>query len=499
MDKMFYKRYFSFIYLMLLCIPLFFINIRDSHDWGDDFSQYIHQAINITKGIPQSETGVIDDGDGPGVHITMRPMGFPLMLAPVCFLFGNNITAFSFLITILLFLLCLVLFFFYNKRFNPLGSIFLVLIFAYNPFTLNFKMEIMSDIPFTLLLILTIIIYSTESRNKLIKYISTGILLGVLISTRTIGVTLLAAIFVDELKNMFIHRKKVDEKVEIAKRFSFIITIVVAINIANVSKAYFEVISLHDFIGTIASKFSYYLLMFRYYFMSGSGKIPLLATITQWMMVGFVVIGFVKKYIKKVDFIDIFVFIYFISLLQYPDMHSGMRFLFPVFPLLLYYAANGLMIMKIDSHINRSIFSAAFGLFILFPYTFSIANIIKHQNETLIGPQEKEAVEAFDFIKMNTPDWAIIAFNKPRALALYTGRKTYQFAKESPYEMGDRFKMFEGIYLLTCIESPDTAMNAALFHHQDQVELVWMNSRFKLLRLKRTSLHLHPNLISKSH
>jgi len=38
----------SFTILMaLVLVPLFFINARNSHDWGGDFAMYIMQAINI--------------------------------------------------------------------------------------------------------------------------------------------------------------------------------------------------------------------------------------------------------------------------------------------------------------------------------------------------------------------------------------------------------------------------------------------------------------------
>src|SRR5665213_140532 len=93
--------------LVVLLIPLFFINIRDSHDWGDDFAQYIQQAINSTKGIPQSESGYIYNRE---IDIVARPVGFPLMLAPVYMVFGNSIKAFSVTITLFLFLLGITLF-----------------------------------------------------------------------------------------------------------------------------------------------------------------------------------------------------------------------------------------------------------------------------------------------------------------------------------------------------------------------------------------------------
>ena len=45
--------------LLLLSVPLFFINIHDVHGWGDDFSQYIREAQNIATGKPFYQSGYI--------------------------------------------------------------------------------------------------------------------------------------------------------------------------------------------------------------------------------------------------------------------------------------------------------------------------------------------------------------------------------------------------------------------------------------------------------
>jgi hypothetical protein len=484
MVKLFKENIISYAFVIILCIPLLFINIKDSHDWGDDFAQYIHQAINITKGIPQSDIGVIDDGDGPGVHVSTRPVGFPLILAPVYSLFGNSIKAFSITISFILILLCLVLFIYFNKNFNILSSLLLVLIFAYNPFTLNFKMEIMSDIPFTLFLISSILIYSIKEGNKLVKYLITGIFIAILISIRTIGVVLLAAIIIDDLRKLYINRGNKNETMEIVKGLSLIITIVFLITFRTINFAYFSSISLGNSLGMLGTKLGYYIQMFQNYFMSGGGRFPLFAKFTQWFIIIFTVVGLLMKWLAGIDFIDIFIFIYFIVLLFYPDMHSGMRFLFPIFPLLFYYTVFGLRMIPVRSLIMQFVVTLSLGLFILIPYSFSLSNSIQHQHETLQGPQEKESVEAFDYIKNNLPADGIIAFNKPRVLALYTDRQVYAFRKKSPNDMAERFKGKNGIYLLTCTELPDESIDSAIINYPEQVNLIWSNAKFKLYSLK---------------
>ena len=77
----------NYIFIGLLCLPVLFINIKDTHDWGDDPAQYIHQAKNIVDGKPQSETGYIFNEDN-FLDPKAYPVGFPLLLAPVYCFFG---------------------------------------------------------------------------------------------------------------------------------------------------------------------------------------------------------------------------------------------------------------------------------------------------------------------------------------------------------------------------------------------------------------------------
>jgi 4-amino-4-deoxy-L-arabinose transferase-like glycosyltransferase len=176
---------------------LFFINVKDSHDWGDDFAQYIHQAENITKGISQTETGYIYNKDYPLYSPPAYFTGFPLLLAPVYAVTGNNIMAFSFLISAFLFLCALVFFRFFNSYYKPFTSYVLVLIIICNPWILNFKAEIGSDIPFTFFLFLSALFY-IHSKKSIGLYIILGILAGFIFSIRNIGISFALSVVINE-------------------------------------------------------------------------------------------------------------------------------------------------------------------------------------------------------------------------------------------------------------------------------------------------------------
>ena len=109
---------------ILLFLPLIFIGTHSSHDWGDDFAQYIHQAGNIVQGIPQSETGYVYNQlnyIGPQAY----PAGFPLLLAPVYAIAGNSMLAFTTFISLIYILLGLLMVIFYRKYFSPITALVL--------------------------------------------------------------------------------------------------------------------------------------------------------------------------------------------------------------------------------------------------------------------------------------------------------------------------------------------------------------------------------------
>ena len=112
-ERIFSSKWKVILIASIVFLPLLFINVRNSSDWGDDFAQYIHQAGNIVKGIPQSETGFIYSQEnyiGPQAY----PVGFPLLLAPAYAVAGNNMLAFTTFISLIYIVLGLLLVFFYR-------------------------------------------------------------------------------------------------------------------------------------------------------------------------------------------------------------------------------------------------------------------------------------------------------------------------------------------------------------------------------------------------
>ena len=171
----------------LLLLPSYPINNGTSHDWGGDFALYLQQAINMLEGNPQSEGGYIYNPECPILSPISYPVGFPMLLAPVYAVVGNDMAALIDYMAILSIVFFLTVFLFFRKYLGVFLALLFTLGLCYHPALLSFKREIMSDIPFTLLSLLTIILIDRKHWGLAIPVL---ILASV---TRTIGVTLFVA------------------------------------------------------------------------------------------------------------------------------------------------------------------------------------------------------------------------------------------------------------------------------------------------------------------
>ena len=126
-------------------IGMFYVvTIREGHDWGDDFSMYIHHAQNIAHGKSYVETGYIYNPLNPAVGPRAYPPGFPLLLAPVVKLFGLDLWPLKVVVVGFFVgsLLAIVLLF--RSALPPAHLAALVLVMGFNPFFWEFKDHILS-------------------------------------------------------------------------------------------------------------------------------------------------------------------------------------------------------------------------------------------------------------------------------------------------------------------------------------------------------------------
>lgn len=140
-----------------LCSVLFVVvnglTIKDGHNWGDDFAQYIRHAENIAEG--KSYAG--------GIMLekwVVVPPGFPLLLAPLIKLFGLNFPVLKWLNVLFWQLYVIFVFLLVKERLGERTALGISLIFLTAPWFFVFKQNVLSDIPF--LFFITAALWSSE-------------------------------------------------------------------------------------------------------------------------------------------------------------------------------------------------------------------------------------------------------------------------------------------------------------------------------------------------
>lgn len=415
----------------ILFLPLLFIGTHTSHDWGDDFAQYIHQAGNIVAGIPQSQTGFVYSQQnyiGPQAY----PAGFPMLLAPLYALCGNNMVVFTSFISLLYILAGLLMLIFYRRYFSWITAGILAIIFLYNPQMILFKREVMSDIPFTLLLLLNFILYYRYKDLGWKMLLIPAIFAGIMLCVRPAGITFLAAVMADQLAGLI--RRRVSVKVFGMYALYFLLIPILFYWFIN--NAIFQIPaggSIRDyllfyysgnFLKIIPENFMHHLEVFRYLYIPENGLLKGFSLLLGSLMLAFTAIGFTKRVLYKPEAIDWFFILYSLMLLVFPNNDSAFRLMVPLGFVFLFYAAIGLQTLNLWPQIAGYRKALVSGFLILFLFAPGIYKICISGSNILEGPQRPLVAETFSYIRQHVPSDSIVVFAKPRALALYGGCKS---------------------------------------------------------------------------
>jgi hypothetical protein len=488
------KRYLPYVLVLLICLPLVFINIKGTHDWGDDFAQYIMQAKNIAEGNPHGATGYIHNEDAPFVGPRAFPPGFPLLLAPVYTTQGISIEGFTRLISVFLILLGIVSYIFFRKKFSSFTSLLLLLLLVWNPWILMFKTEVMSDIPFTFFFMLCIVLYMSRNPRSYSQSILIAALAAFTISIRSIGIALALAAASDLLLNINAYRKITSSvlKRTMIVQAAMILSMVAVWALINLLvfplpggaiSSYQKVINTDGFFSGLLVNLSYYLQVFQNFFVAQPDE-AFLPVITRSFALVLLLVGLFMKMRTKTTFTELVFISYILVLLVYPYGSAGLRFLVPVLPLCLYYIASGGSALTAMLKLNTRIIAGILAAFILYQYADVDKKIIAVRENPIHGPYDNDAQEAFEYIRDNTPGNAVIVFNKPRALALYTDRRSLTNPEGQAIEpMIQRFREKGAGYYLVSEELTDSSLKALVSDSTKAVKM-WSNKEFSFYKAK---------------
>ena len=421
--------------------------LTHGHLWGDDFAAYIMQAKSIVNGTMQIfvdlNTFTITQSSaqiGPYAY----PWGFPLLLVPAYALFGVSPLWLKLpgLLAYLGFLL--VFFFMAKRRFILIESLLAVSLFAFNPELLHFIDNILSDIPFLLLSTLSILMadmyaHETQNRRRLALAAGTGAAIFGAFFFRTQGLILLGSVLLFQATRFLGQRKQrqsiLTDSLLIVVVFS-LLWVISALIFPGGQTSYLALYSGFS-LDMLFDNIPYYSSVFSQFFETLPGK-----SLVFGIFVALFFIGVVSRFKDDLLFV-LYATLYLVVLWSWPE-RQGYRFLFPLLPLFVYFAIQGIRatINKFGGKRKALLQKSAYAYLLLIVILFlnsagSNAYDNMRADRDINGPFDPLSMETYAFIKANTPLESVIVFFKPRAMRLMTDRNTLASTECDRILLGD--------------------------------------------------------------
>ncbi|MCH2023619.1 MAG: phospholipid carrier-dependent glycosyltransferase [Saprospiraceae bacterium] len=408
---------------LIIALILSFLCIDQGHNWSDDFALYISQCKALLNGniyeLYHTNRFSMDNSyahTGPYLY----PLGFPILLLPVYLIFGLNLYIMK-VYCLLFFVASLPLIYLIFKKLTPEKNIPLAItmLIGFNYHFLRFSDNVLSDLPFFFFSLLSIYSIQKHERTTVVKSFSLGCLLFFTYCIRDIGIILLPCLLFFQI-SLYQKKKLLTFKTSLIPYLVFILgSIILYYWTPSTDEKQFELFFDSSF-DIVKNNLYYYWLLTGNYFVIFLG----LPNIFKWIISAIITIVIIIGILKQTTRINYILIYVSLTLGLYFTWVSfqGMRFMFPLWPFLLFYMLVGIkVLLKQKTLIN-------------FTITIIIAsNLIQscsvsyyYWNQDSNKAQSKDMQRIYHFIRKNLPENSIIIFNKPRALRLFTDRNSVQ-------------------------------------------------------------------------
>lgn len=422
------------VVLSVIILLSFFLGastLTRGHEWGDDFASYIMQAQSILNGnmdefVERNAFTIFESSSqiGPVAY----PWGYPLVLIPSLLLKGLHPLTLKLpgLFFFAGFLLC---FYFLTKnRLTPTERLILVSLSAFNPILIDHLDHILSDIPFLFSVFFTLLIFSKITQQKSGRdHILAGLAIFLAFMIRTTGIILLGSFLAYQAYIFYTQqtdRKKIMVNSAIVVGTFTLLWIISSIIFPNGQGSYFRQLAGFTFETLFKVNFPGYFYLGAQFI----GIQPGTAWIyIYYLLIALFLIGVWTRRNTDGDIILFFAF-YFGAMLIWPEW-QGVRFIFPILPLLVYFIFQGInVIIELLPETFHSfggvavslLWLALAGTLLFNSGARAYSNLL--DNRKINGPFDSFSGDVFNFIREETPPDSVVVFFKPRALRLFTDR-----------------------------------------------------------------------------
>ncbi len=398
------------------------------HEWGDDWASYVMQAQSILNGntdeFVQRNTFTIFQSSfqiGPIAY----PWGYPLILTPALLLKGVHALTLKIpgLLLFIGFLICLHQL--TKDRLTRTESLLLLSIFAFNPILIKFTDQILSDLPFLFFVFLGLVLIE-RPKPKTWNNFFLGFIIFFAAFIRTTGIILLAAYLAHQ--GLRFLRERMERKEIISASLQVTLTFAVLWLLSNSifpngQGAYFKQLmglTPEIFQGNITLYYS----LFAYFF----GPEPFWQIVHPVMVVIFLAGAYTRRRMDQP--LLVFFILYWLAMIFWPE-RQGIRFIFPLLPLYVYFIFQGIKAgIGLIPESHRPLISALHnGIWLLIIALFLFTSGLRaytnlKEDRKINGPFDPYSSDVYNFIKSETPPDSVIVFWKPRAMRLFTGHDT---------------------------------------------------------------------------
>lgn len=491
-----------FLGLFVVISLVYYATFYPDQNWGDDFAQYIHQSINISRGVDMADTGYIYSRYTPGLGPRAYPPGFPLLLAPTYAIFGLNIGAFQAQIILMQLLALLVIYLLYRREVTLPTTLTLLLMMGLSPYIISFKREIRSDVPFMLLSLAFLgwVEYVYRGyRFNLRTALVAALLVFACYLIRTIGFVAVIALLVSDL----IRRRRPTSFTLWTIAGAVILVVASRFLLGGGEESYLDQLANYSPLIILRGIVHYLIYGMQGFWAGPSLTLGQYAVPILWLFaIPLIIFGFIQRLQHSTLFMEFFFLFYLAVILAWPTVQE-LRFLYPILPLFLLYAGIGIEVVltRIGQRITPQIAQAlaiALIIGVVIIYAVRANKVIASEGPITDGPYHPTATAMFQFVSEQTSPEATFVFYKPRALSLYTQRhaSTYPYNESIPVavaylrEIGADYAVVKYNIELPSDEAkiPNEALITLINTCADSFTQVFDNEGFKIYRINQDLL-----------
>lgn len=483
----------EWVCVIIILLPLLWLNVRSSQHWGDDFAVYVQQAINISEG-KVFDSISYDYVPGFCSIIPSAPVGFSLLLLPVYKCFGFDMYAFSLYLSII-YVLWAMFTYVVCRQYFPAATCCVLLVVAFYPnFMLWLKLLITSDVPFAFWLLVGSWIVVNKAANSFWWSLTAALVFCFAIVTRTVGVVVVPAL----IASFFWQRIDFTQNNNLVKEVLSLKKILLLVGVPIVAylcfnyfvfppkfryESYsFALFNLAKLPSTIASNAKAHGLSYITLFRSSNSALANAGIVFSWLMLLFTIVGFALKFVKQNSFYEWLVVMYVWLILVYP-VQADYRYIAPVHPLLVLYLFWGLREISASLKTDQIFLTSAVAVLFLIFYYDHLRYLWLNTPETVPGPYEKICQETFNYLKNEFPETEKVVFNKPRALALFTGKHSAYFNCDSLAVYNLTVLKNQGVrYYLYCNQLAERDYKSILDLNRSSLTEIYKNWQFTLYK-----------------